>query len=109
MAVRSGAKLKVFDPSRISAVLSKDHYSVVLVDGEELIADDSLDLLEQKLDPARFLRIHRGAIINLDALSELLHEGDRRYVAVLNDSARTRTPVSRERLPALKARLGLGD
>jgi DNA-binding LytR/AlgR family response regulator len=107
MAVRCGAKFVVFDPERVCAVLSKDHYSAILVDGKELLADDPLDELARRLGSPQLLRVHRGAIVNLDFLRELVHEGDRRYVAVLSDAAGTRVQVSRERLPALKAALGL--
>lgn len=108
MAVRCGAKLVVFDPSRAHALVARDHYSAILTDGGELLADDPLERLAQRFDPNLFLRIHRSAFINLALLRELVHEGDRRYVAVLSDAAATRIPVSRERLPALKAALGLG-
>lgn len=107
MAVRCGAKLVVFDPSRAYALVARDHYSAILTDGGELLADDPLERLAQRFDPGVFLRIHRSAFINLALLRELVHEGDRRYIAVLGDAAATRIPVSRERLPALKAALGL--
>lgn len=107
MAVKCGNKYKVFDPSKVSAVVAKDHYALLLVEGQELLVDDRLDTLAQRLDPNRFLRIHRSAIINLDFLKELEHEGDRKYHAVLSDKAATRLPVSRERLGDLKQELGL--
>ncbi|HJT24282.1 MAG TPA: LytTR family DNA-binding domain-containing protein, partial [bacterium] len=96
-----------FEPSQVSAVIAREHYAAILVEGQELLADDSLDQLAQRLDPARFLRIHRSAIINLDYLRELEHEGDRKYTAVLSDPAKTRLPVSRERLEDLRKVLGL--
>jgi DNA-binding LytR/AlgR family response regulator len=107
MAVKCGTKYKVFDLASISAVVAKDHYAVLLVNGQELTADDSVDALAKRLDSQRFLRIHRSAIINLDYLKELEHEGDRKYAAVLDDSAKTRLPVSRERLDDLKKVLNL--
>ena len=107
MAVRSGARFVVFDPERVCAILARDHYSAVLVDGKELLADDPLDTLGQRFDARQFLRVHRSAIVNLAFLKELQHEGDRRYVAVLMDAAGTRVPISRERLPAVKAALGV--
>lgn len=107
MAVKCGAKYRVFEPSQVSAVIAREHYAAILVEGQELLADDSLDQLAQRLDPARFLRIHRSAIINLDYLRELEHEGDRKYTAVLSDPAKTRLPVSRERLEDLRKVLGL--
>jgi DNA-binding LytR/AlgR family response regulator len=107
MAVKCGAKYKVFDPNLISAVVAKDHYAVLLIDGQELTSDDSVDSLEKRLDPQKFLRIHRSAMINLDYLTELEHEGDRKYLAVLSDTAKTKLPVSRERLDELKKILDL--
>jgi two-component system, LytTR family, response regulator len=107
MAVRCGAKFIVFDPTLVYAIFARDHYSAILLPGQELLADDPLEQLARRFDPQQFLRIHRSAIINLLFLRELVHEGDRRYQAVLADPAATRVPVSRDRLPALKAALGL--
>jgi DNA-binding LytR/AlgR family response regulator len=107
MAVRSGATYVVFDPARIVAIVARDHYAAVLVDGRELLSDDSLDTLFAQLDDAAFLRVHRGAILNLEHVKSLRHEGDRKYVAVLADAAATEVPISRDRLDALKARLGI--
>ncbi len=107
MAVKCGAKYRVFDPALISAVVARDHYVVILVEGQELLVDDSLDTLSKRLDPRKFLRVHRSALINLDYLKELEHEGDRKYLAVLSDAAKTRLPISRERLDDLREKLGL--
>jgi two-component system LytT family response regulator len=104
-AVRIGSKYCVFDPARISSIQSLDHYSSIRVDGRELLSDDPLDELERRLPPGAFLRVHRGALIHLAFLKELEREGDRKYVAILTDG--TRVAVSRERLPELKARLGI--
>jgi len=107
MAVKCGSKYLVFDPSQVSAIVAKDHYAALQVEGREVLADDRLDALAQRLDPGKFIRIHRSAVINLDFLKELEHEGDRKYVAVLSDAAKTRLPVSRERLEDLRKALDL--
>jgi len=107
MAVKCGAKFIVFDPLRVCAVISRDHYSAILVDGKELLADDPLDELCRRFGTDGFLRVHRGAMINVAFLRELVHEGDRRYIAVLSDPEQTRVPISRERLPSVKAALGI--
>jgi two-component system LytT family response regulator len=107
MAVKCGSKYRVFDPARVSAIVAKDHYVVLLLEGQELLVDESLDTLSQRFESKRFLRIHRSAVINLDYLKELEREGDRKYLAVLSDAAKTRLPISRERLEDLKKELGL--
>jgi two-component system LytT family response regulator len=107
LAVRCGARFIVFDPAQVHAILARDHYAALLYGNTELLSDDSLEVIGRRFDPAQFLRIHRSAIINITSLRELVHEGDRRYFAVLSDGAATRVPVSRERLASLKAALGI--
>lgn len=107
LAVRIGAKFEVFDPRNISAALAKDHYTCLSVEGRELLSDDSLELIGARLDPSIFIRVHRGAIINIHFLKELKREGDRKFTAILTDKSNTEVPVSRDRLPQLKALLGL--
>jgi DNA-binding LytR/AlgR family response regulator len=63
--------------------------------------------LEQKLDPGRFIRIHRASILNLDHLLELHAMFGGRMLARLKDGKKTELPVSRDRVAALKGRLGL--
>jgi two-component system LytT family response regulator len=107
MAVRCGARFVVFDPARVHAILARDHCSTILCADAELLSDDPLDTLASRFDPKQFIRVHRNALINLASLRELVHTGDRRYVAVLSDPLGSRVPVSRERLAGLKAALGL--
>lgn len=107
MAVREGAKFVVFDTERITAILAQDHYAAILVDGRELLSEESLDRLMSRLDSKKFLRVHRGAIVNVALVQELQHEGDRKYFALLAGLPGTRIPISRDRLEDLKGRLGI--
>jgi two-component system response regulator LytT len=107
MAVRSGAKYEVFDVERIAAIVAQDHYATIWVDDRELLSDETLDKLMKKLDKERFLRVHRGAILNVGLVRELQQEGDRKYVALVAGARGTRVPISRDRLDEVKARLGI--
>ena len=107
MAVRAGAKYVVFDVEHVAAVIAQGDYACILVDGRELLSDDSLDKLMERLDDARFVRVHRSAIVNIGFIRELQQEGDRKYVALLSDAAGTRVPISREKLDDMKRRLGI--
>jgi two-component system LytT family response regulator len=107
LAVKIGMKYEVFDPTTISAAISQDHYTSLVVDGRELLSDDSLESICARLDPTLFIRVHRGAILNVKYLKELRREGDRKYSAILSDKLQTQILVSRERLPQLKKFLGL--
>jgi len=63
----------------------------------------SLNRLEARLDPTRFVRIHRAHIVNLDHVARFQREGKDRLVAVLHDG--TRLAVSRHRAQDVR---GLG-
>ena len=49
--------------------------------------------MEALLDPARFVRIHRSAIVNLERVARIEPYGKESRVAVLGDG--TQLPVSR--------------
>jgi DNA-binding LytR/AlgR family response regulator len=66
----------------------------------------TLDELERKLDPARFVRVHRSAIANLDHAAALRPGFAGTWRLQLDDAARTEVPVSRSRARQLKDRLG---
>jgi len=67
----------------------------------------TLDQLEQRLDPRRFARIHRGAIANLDHAAALHPALAGTWRLQLRDAQRTELPVSRARAKALRERLGM--
>jgi two-component system LytT family response regulator len=66
----------------------------------------TLDQLERKLDPRRFARVHRSAIVNLDHAAALRPGFAGTYRLQLKDEARSEVPVSRARARLLRERLG---
>lgn len=49
---------------------------------------ETLTNLENKLDPDRFIRIHRSFIVNTDAIKEIKQEVNNNFVVILNDNTR---------------------
>ena len=76
----------------------------VLPNGLELILDESLNELEQKLSGLRFFRAHRKELINLDRV-KALHAAEGAIEFELDDGQRAQ--VSRRSVAALKERLGV--
>jgi two-component system LytT family response regulator len=66
------------------------------------VLDRTLDELEAALTP-RFIRVHRGAMVALDQIRELLPEPGGTGELRLADGSRL--PVSRDRMPDLRRRL----
>jgi two-component system LytT family response regulator len=60
---------------------------------------ETMSRMENRLDPERFLRIHRSTIINTERLKELRPYGNSEYIVVLNDG--TELKLSRTYCDAL--------
>jgi two-component system LytT family response regulator len=63
----------------------------------------SLTALVNRLDPRRFVRVHRSAIVNLDRVSQIEPYINGAYTIVLKDGAQIR--LSRSMRPALEEAL----
>ena len=101
--VRDRTDVHVIPVEKIDYVEAQDDYVGLRSDGKQYLKEQTLAQLEAQLDPARFVRIHRSYILNLDSLARLeLYAKDSR-VAILKDG--TRLPVSRAGYTRLKALL----
>jgi two-component system LytT family response regulator len=72
--------------------------------GKEQLHRASLTDLEARLDPQRFVRIHRSAIVNIERIQHLEPASHGEFEVVLKDGARVR--LSRTYRPQLEQRLG---
>ncbi len=91
----------VLDASEIDWIQAEDYYAAVYALGRRHLIRESLASLEERLDPTRFVRIHRSAIVSLDRVRELRSAGLGEWVVVLRDG--TRVPVSRRRRERVSA------
>jgi two-component system LytT family response regulator len=73
------------------------------VAGREILYRIALSQLSEKLDPMRFLRVHRSAIINIDSIVRLEPVSHGEFAVILKNGGRTR--VSRTYRAVLERRL----
>jgi two-component system LytT family response regulator len=93
----------LLDANEIDWIEARDDYSEIHAGAERYRIRASLAALVRRLDPARFTRIHRSAVVRLDHVRELRTSGrDGATVVRLRDG--TELPVSRRRLTGLKQR-----
>ena len=86
-------KIEVVPVARIDYVEAQDD-AILIVSGEaKLRKQQTLGDLERDLDPARFVRIHRSYLLNLDRLSRVEPYAKDSRIALLRDG--TKLPVSR--------------
>ena len=85
LVIREGERIRFLDVGSVDWFESADNYVKVQVGVAEHLVRTTLQRLEQRLDPGRFIRIHRRLIVNLDRVREgrLGVRGD--YEVVLQD------------------------
>ncbi|HEX6241375.1 MAG TPA: LytTR family DNA-binding domain-containing protein, partial [Polyangiales bacterium] len=96
--------VRFFDPRDITRFWSSDKYTLFHADGAEQMTEESLVMLEQRLSPLGFLRIHRAELVRTDAVRALRSDTAGSEV-VLSDGQVAR--VSRRALAAIRTALGL--
>jgi len=103
LAVRSRAGLRMLRVEDVICLLAEDKYTTVRHTGGSDLIEDSLRALESEFG-ARFLRIHRGALVNRDFIEAVERAADGTHLMRLRGIAET-LPVSRRLAGELKARL----
>jgi two-component system, LytTR family, response regulator len=95
----------IIGTKEIDWIEAEDYYAAINAGGRRYRIRESLTALESLLDPARFARVHRSAIVRLDLVRELRQDPsvDGGMVLVLKDG--TRVPVSRRRQAQVRALL----
>ena len=91
----------VVDVAAIEWIEADDYYAAIHSRGKRLLIRESLASFEERLDPARFLRIHRSAIVAVDQIQEMRSSPGRGSVVILRDG--TRLQVSRRRRRSVAA------
>jgi NO-binding membrane sensor protein with MHYT domain len=86
----------------IVAIHANAHYTHIFDGRDQLFCPLAIGEVESRLDTARFARVHRSHIVNLDRIVALKRAGDSGAVELAD---RSTVPVSRSRLGWLKSRL----
>jgi two-component system LytT family response regulator len=89
--------MTVLAPGEIDWVEADGYYAALYARGKRFLLRESLSSLEQRLQAAGFLRVHRSALVPV-ARVVALHRGDESSDAALELVSGTRVPVSRRRV-----------
>ncbi|MBK7293650.1 MAG: response regulator transcription factor [Holophagaceae bacterium] len=100
--VQVKGRLRVLAWAEVSHLRTENRLLLVHTPEGHFVLDRTLDELEAALTP-RFIRVHRGAMVALDQIRELLPEPGGTGELRLADGSRL--PVSRDRMPDLRRRL----
>jgi two-component system, LytTR family, response regulator len=104
IAVESRGKVRFVQVADVDYIVADGPYAELHAGERRHVIRQSMQMLEQRLDPARFMRIHRSVIVRLDAI-DMLHKGaGGDYEVQLRNGVRLR--VSRSHREELEHRLG---
>jgi DNA-binding LytR/AlgR family response regulator len=103
LTVAENGAIRVFDARTVTRIWADGKYSMFALEGREHLIDESLSSLEKRLAPYDFLRVHRGELVNLNAVKALCDGGT---VLELSDGQTAR--VSRRFKGELEKALGIG-
>lgn len=88
VVIRSGPNVDVIPVGRVDYVLAQDDYVAYVVGGKEFLKQQTLNEVENQLDSARFVRIHRSHILNVDRLARIGLYAKDSQEAILKDGKR---------------------
>jgi two-component system LytT family response regulator len=90
LAVRERERIRYVDIADVDYLTAEGNYVRLHIGQATHLVRMTLSALERDLDAARFQRIHRSTIVNLDRVAELQPWGGGDYVAILKDKQKLR-------------------
>jgi len=102
LPVRHRREIKLLDLDQVPLIFSRDRLVLARSEGHEYLVDYTLQDLETRLPEGRFVRAHRAALVNLDAIESY---GGEDGVLVLRLKDGTRVEASERRAAEVRRRL----
>ena len=107
IASRVGERVSFLALDDITHFIAQDKLTFAVAGGKKHSVDQTISDLEHRLDPARFVRVHRAALVNVDWIYEVNSWFVGKVVLTLKDPQHTELTVARDRVRTVKDRLGI--
>ena len=105
IAVEMRGQVRVVPVKQIDYLVASGPYAELFVGEKRYLIRERMQTLEERLDPSKFFRIHRSAIVRLDLIETLIRNPGGDYAVVLKGGVRLK--VSRSRFEKLEELMGL--
>ncbi len=106
IASRLGDRLWFLNLVRVTHFYSEDKLTYAASEGKAYCVDYAIAELENKLDPKKFLRIHRSTVVNMGWIKEVTSLPGGALNVRLKDGEETDLTVARDRAREFKTRMG---
>jgi len=103
LAVKDGTRVFIIPVQKLDYAEAQDDYVELNAEGKKYLKQQTISSLESGLDPARFVRIHRSYIVNVERIVKVEPYAKDSHVAVL--SSGKQLAVSRTGYARLRALL----
>jgi two-component system LytT family response regulator len=90
---------------QIDYLMATGPYAELFVGDKRYLIRERMQTLEERLDPAKFFRIHRSAIVRLDLIETLIRHPGGDYAVLLKGGVKLK--VSRSRFERLEELMGM--
>lgn len=107
IAVETRGQVRVVPVEDIEYITASGPYAELHAGGRAHVIRERMQMLEERLDPAKFFRIHRSAIVRLDQIETLLRDPGGDYGVRLRSGVQL--SVSRNRVEQLERWMGLSS
>jgi two-component system LytT family response regulator len=105
VAVEMRGQVRVVPVESIDYIEASGPYAELHVGDKTYVIRERMQTLEDRLDPRRFFRIHRSAIVRIDRIESLLRSSGGDYAVRLKGGAEL--SVSRSRREELEEKIGM--
>jgi two-component system, LytTR family, response regulator len=103
LMIKDAGRMTLLKVDDIDFIEADGNYAKLHVGRKAHLLREKMNDLEGRLDPAKFVRIHRSIIVNLERIKEMHPHFNGDYIVVLEDGRQLR--MSRTRREHLEARL----
>src|SRR5690242_10638501 len=93
IVVKDGARVHIIPIGQLEYAEAQDDYVALHSGGKSYLKQQTISSLEESLDPAKFVRVHRSFLINLECISKIEPYTKDSRLAILTGGAQV--PVSR--------------
>ncbi len=107
VASKVGERIEFVDLEQVTHFFAADKLTFAATAAKNYAVDYTIQELEEKLDPGKFVRVHRATLVNVAHVQELHSWFAGKMMVRLKDPKHTELSVSRDRVRALKERLGI--
>jgi two-component system, LytTR family, response regulator len=105
IAVEMRGHVRIVPVKQIDYLIASGPYAELYVGEKRYLIRERMQALEERLDPARFFRIHRSAIVRLDLIETLIRNPGGDYGVQLKGGVKLK--VSRSRFEKLEQQMGM--